>query len=48
MPTKGKEYKKFENGSKASILVDQHTGIILNRKNIITLSNYKMLIFNEL
>ena len=26
---KGKEHKKFEFGSKASILVDQHTGIIM-------------------
>ncbi|MHB1922580.1 MAG: hypothetical protein ACYCOO_10125 [Chitinophagaceae bacterium] len=27
--SKGKEHKKFEFGSKASILVDQYTGIIM-------------------
>ena len=30
---KGKEHKKFEFGSKASILVDQHTGIIMGAIN---------------
>jgi IS5 family transposase len=30
---KGKEHKKFEFGSKASILVDQHTGIIMGALN---------------
>jgi len=31
--TKGKEHKKFEFGSKASILIDQHTGIIMGAIN---------------
>ena len=30
---KGKEHKKFEFGSKASILIDQHTGIIMGAIN---------------
>ena len=31
--SKGKEHKKFEFGSKVSILVDQHTGIIMGAIN---------------
>jgi len=31
--SKGKEHKKFEFGSKASIIVDQHTGIIMGALN---------------
>jgi transposase, IS5 family len=31
--SKGKEHKKFEFGSKASILIDQHTGIIMGAIN---------------
>jgi IS5 family transposase len=31
--SKGKEHKKFEFGSKASIVVDQHTGIIMGALN---------------
>ena len=31
--SKGKEHKKFEFGSKASIIIDQHTGVILGALN---------------
>ncbi len=31
--SKGKEHKKFEFGSKASVLIDQHTGIIMGAIN---------------
>ncbi len=31
--SKGKEHKKFEFGSKASILIDQHTGVIMGALN---------------
>jgi IS5 family transposase len=31
--SKGKEHKKFEFGSKASVLIDQHTGIIMGALN---------------
>jgi IS5 family transposase len=40
--SKGKEHKKFEFGSKASVLIDQGTGIIIGAINFTqTLQDFK-------